>query len=57
MPVGHISGGGESAVECCGQCALNAKIKGLNFIQLEQDLEKRLKRSEWAERTFSQKQN
>ena len=57
MPVGHVSGGGESAVECCGQCALNAKIKGLNFIQLEQDLEKRLKRSEWAERTFSQKQN
>ena len=45
MPLCQVSGDNESAVGYCGQCALNAKIKGLNFMKLEWDIEKRLERS------------
>lgn len=39
--MGHVSGDVESALRYCGDCALTVKIKAFNFIQLEEDIEKK----------------
>lgn len=41
MPMGRVSGYVESALRDCGACALTVKIKRFNFIQLEEDIEKK----------------
>lgn len=46
MPMGHVSGNIESAFGYCGGYAIKTKIKGLKFIQLEQDLEKKTEKEQ-----------